>query len=266
MRLCISLLLFLALSFAETEAQQLLDGGQASAPVSRFASSGNIPSSRNSSPPRSPEFALNAFHELNLRQEKALVGFAANSLIQASLPSTSQQAELEVLMQYVAPGTLQFTQLRFAGDPFVKRNVIARMLQAEVDHVVKQEVRKLAITISNYSFRYQGENLLDGHPVHVYAVKPRHKTPGLFKGTVYLDLLTGSLLRAKGTVAKSPSFFIRRIEFVQDYADFEGFTLPVRLHSVIKARVLGKVVLDVSTQGYSVSTHGAVVRASVKVD
>ena len=127
---------------------------------------------------------------------------------------------------------------------------------AEVDHVVKQEGHKLSITSDNYCIRYKGSDVLNGQRVHVYGVKPRRKIPGLFRGAIYLDSSTGSLLRARGVMVKSPSFFIRRIEFVKDYADIDGFILPVRLQSVIKARVLGKVALDVSTKDYSVTEHG----------
>jgi hypothetical protein len=262
MRLFVSFSLILAGTISLVHAQ-LLPDGQAAVPYARFDSSSSIPLVRTPQPLKTPEIALRTFHELSLRQDHRLAAFTARSLIQTSLPSTSQHAELEVLMRYVAPRTLQFTQVRFEGDPFIKRNVIARMLQAEVDRVVKQEGRKLAITSNNYNIHYKGQDLLDGRQVHVYGVKPRYKVPGLFRGEICLDPLTGNLLRARGTIVKSPSFFVRRIEFVQDYAEFDGFTLPVSLHSIIKARVLGKVVVDVSTQNYSVSARRDIIQAAV---
>ena len=48
---------------------------------------------------------------------------------------------------------------------------------------------------------------------------------GLFKGRIYLDARTGSLVRVEGSVVKSPSFFVKHIEFVQEYADVQSFTL-----------------------------------------
>ncbi len=265
-RLCLQLPLFIAFSLAPTLLLQLSSHGQIAATHAELLTGSRILTSRAPDLPHNPELALDTFHELRARQEQLLAAYTANATFQAFLLSTSQNAELEVLRHYVAPRTLQFTQTRFGGDPFVKRNVIARFLQSEVDHVAKQEQGKLAITPENYVFRYKRVDLLDGRYVHVYGVKPRRKIPGLFRGEIYLDSYSGSLLRVKGRLVKSPSFFIRHVEFVQDYADFDGFTMPVRLHSVIAARVLGKVILDVSTQDYSVSAEAEATRVAAVLD
>jgi hypothetical protein len=150
----------------------------------------------------------------------------------------------------VAPRSLSFTPLSFTGDAFVKSNVIARLLQSEVDYVNKGNPQQEALTVENYKFSYKGDQDLDGRMVHVFQVKPRHKRPGLFKGHIYLDASTGSLVRSEGAVVKSPSFFIRNIEFVQDYADVNHFTLPVHLHSTARARFVGRAVVDVFHRQY----------------
>jgi len=46
-------------------------------------------------------------------------------------------------------------------------------------------------------------------------------------------------------MVKSPSFFIKRIEFVEDYADFGPFTFRIRLHSSAHTRIVGAAILDV---------------------
>ena len=45
---------------------------------------------------------------------------------------------------------------------------------------------------------------------------------------------------------KSPSLFVKHIEFVQDYADIGSFTLPVHFHSEARAFLLGRVIVDIS--------------------
>jgi hypothetical protein len=86
--------------------------------------------------------------------------------------------------------------------------------------------------------------------VHIFQVNPRHKVPGLFKGKIYVDVFTGSLRRAEGTVVKSPSFFIKKIEFVQDYDDVDGFNFPVRMHSTAITRVIGRAVVNIFHRNY----------------
>src|SRR5207244_2164844 len=83
---------------------------------------------------------------------------------------------------------------------------------------------------------YKGTKEVDGRLLHVYQLKPRKKRVGLFKGHIYLDAHTGSLVRAEGRAVKSPSFFVKRIEFAQDYADFGPFTFPVHVHSEARHR------------------------------
>src|SRR5256885_1083735 len=81
--------------------------------------------------------------------------------------------------------------------------------------------------------------------LQIYQLKPRSKRPGLFKGRIYLDAHTGSLVRAEGSVVKSPSFFVKKIDFVQDYADVDNFTFPVHIHTNALARVIGRTVVDI---------------------
>jgi hypothetical protein len=90
----------------------------------------------------------------------------------------------------------------------------------------------------------------NGRLVHVFQVKPRKKRVGLFKGKIFLDAYSGSLVRVEGSVVKSPSFFVRKIEFVQDYADVGSFTFPVHIHSDAIARVIGRTIVDIYHRDY----------------
>ena len=143
----------------------------------------------------------------------------------------------------------------FTGDGFVKNNIITRLLQSEVDHVQKDDASLTALTPANYKFSCKGTTQLEGRLVHVYQLKPRKKRPNLFKGRIYLDAHTGSLVRAEGTVVKSPSFFIKKIDFVQDYTDVGPFTLPAHIHSEAVTRIVGRAVVDIYHHDYQPTTN-----------
>jgi hypothetical protein len=51
-------------------------------------------------------------------------------------------------------------------------------------------------------------------------------------------------------VAKSPSLFIKRIEFVQDYKEFGSFTFPAHIHSEARTRLVGRAVVDIYHYDY----------------
>src|ERR1035437_1995877 len=148
------------------------------------------------------------------------------------------------------PRALKFAPIRFVGDGFVKSNVILRFLQSEVDRIERGDPKELAISERNYKFSYKGVQILNGSPVHIFHVKPRHKRQGLFMGLIYLDSGSGHLRRAEGTPIKSPSLFITQ-------ADFEQYTLPTHLRSTAKTRVIGRALLEIVYSSYQFSSARA---------
>jgi hypothetical protein len=201
-------------------------------------------------PRMSPELALQAYQGRSALQAATLVSYSAITRVSAQLPETSQHGEFELERHYSAPHTLEFKAVSFTGDGFVKSNIITRLLQSEVDHVQKDDTSLTAMSPANYKFSFKGTTQLDGRTVHVYQLKPRKKRVGLFKGRIYLDVYTGSLVRVEGSVVKSPSFFIKKIEFAQDYSDFGAFTLPTYIHSEAKTRLVGRAIVDIYHSDY----------------
>lgn len=202
------------------------------------------------SPVMSSELALESYERRAALQPVQLAAYSAVTVIHAELPDTAQQGEFEVERKYSAPHTLLFKPVRFVGDKFVKSNIIARLLQSEVDHVEKGDGTEMAISPANYKFSSKGRADVLGREVYVYQVKPQKKRVGLFKGRMYLDEHTGSLVRVEGSIVKSPSFFVSHIQFVQDYGDFDSFTFPVHVHSEAKARLVGRTIIDITHTNY----------------
>jgi hypothetical protein len=198
----------------------------------------------------SPELALATYQRRAAVQTSQLASYSAVTVIKAQLPDTSQEGEYELQRNYSAPHTLLFKPVRFVGDKFIKSNVIVRLLQSEVDHVQKDDPSQTAISPANYKFSYKGQSQLGDRLVEAFQVKPRKKRLGLFKGRIYLDAHTGALARVEGTAVKSPSFFVKNIQFVQDYADFDSFTLPVHVHSEARARIVGRTIVDIVHRDY----------------
>ena len=232
----------------------LIPADDGSTSVSAIAATPGQPSLALTSPaalPRmAPELALEAYERRSALQTAELVAYSATTVIRAQLPESSQYGEYELKRRYSAPRTLAFKALHFEGDNFVKSNIITRLLQSEVDHVQKDDASLTALNAANYKFSFKGTSLIDGRQVHIYQVKPRKKRAGLFKGRIYLDAHVGSLVRVEGTAVKSPSFFVKKLEFVQEYADIGAFTFPVHTHSEAKARIVGRAVVDIYQRDY----------------
>ncbi len=201
-------------------------------------------------PRMSPELALQVYQQRQKEQSAKLTAYSDDTVMVANLPDTRQKGEYELERSYSAPNSLKFKPLKFTGDNFVKNNVLVRLLQSEVDHTMRQESPLMAINDQNYKFSLKSTEQWDGRTVYVYSVKPHKKRIGLFKGRIFVDASSGSILRAEGQMVKSPSVFIRKMDFVQDYAEVAGFMLPSHIHSVAKVRVIGRTIVDVFHRNY----------------
>lgn len=245
-------------AFVDTTPAEAADGGarDTSAVVRNLSLTAVLPR-------MSPELALQVYQQRQQEQSAKLAAYSDDTVMVADLPDTKQKGEYELQRSYAAPNSLKFKPVRYTGDDFVKNNVLVRLLQSEVDHTVKQESPETAILDSNYKFSHKSTEIMDGRTVYVYNVKPHKKRMGLFKGKIYIDASTGSLLRAEGSMVKSPSIFVRKMEFVQDYAEVAGFMLPAHIHSVAKVRIIGRTVVDIFHKDYRPKTAEAATAAAM---
>jgi len=222
--------------------------------LSRTSSPIALPMSHATFPSISSEEDLYLYQQRAEEQSRNLASYSATTIIRAKLPATSQSGEYRLRRDYLAPSTLEFRLTHSTGDAFVKKNVIARLLQSEIDHVQRDDPALTSLTFMNYAFSYKSITTLDGRQVHIYQVKPRAKRVGLFKGRIYLDARTATLVRAEGRIVKSPSLFIKSIQFVQNDVDVAGFTFPSHIHYEVKARVVGTAVVDIYDQDYQLKS------------
>lgn len=200
----------------------------------------------------SPEQVLRSYQERTVKQLIDLAEFADQTCIEAEVSETSQKAQFCFVRWFSAPHSLVYSPLSFVGDSFIKNNVILRFVRSDVDHV--QHSAGVAILEENYKFTPKGTENLGGHLLYVFAVKPRHKSADSFKGKILIDPDTSCIVRTMGRVSKSPSWWIKRIDFVQDYAMVGDFALPVHIESVAQVRIIGRVVSTIRHTAYEVGS------------
>jgi hypothetical protein len=136
--------------------------------------------------------------------------------IEASLSKLHKSAKLRTLQFVSGMGRSVFRTLDSEGDAMVRREVIARYLKVEAE---RQEAPAPTVAISpaNYRFVFRGATDYAGQAAYVYRLEPKRKRAGLFKGELWLDAETGSVLREWGEFVKSPSWFVKSVYFVRDY-------------------------------------------------
>jgi hypothetical protein len=199
--------------------------------------------------------ALCLFEQRAQQQLFTIAEYSDETVIYAEVPQRSEAAQASLRETFSAPQTLSYSNIRLRGSGFVKNNVIVRLLETDEDHVRRGMQSKTAILASNYKFTYRNTTTFSGRPVYTFTVTSSHRVPGLFQGEIFLDADTGHILRATGRVSKSPSWWVKRIDFTQDYADIGDFTLPVQVSSVTEARIVGRVIVTIRHTGYQVRSN-----------
>jgi hypothetical protein len=174
--------------------------------------------------------------------------------IAASLPSMHKNGRMHALKRISQLGRITYEALKFDGDNSVKRDVIARYLTAESQ--ARATEGSLAVLPANYKFKYKG--LQDNGRVHVFEVTPRKNRVGLFKGELWLDAKSFLPVHESGRMVKSPSIFLKRVDFVQDFEIRDGISIPVRMHTIVDTRLIGKAELIVDFRNVSLADESTV--------
>lgn len=175
-------------------------------------------------------------------QQSTLRGATMEVDIDASVPSLNKNGKLHALRNISNLGKITYHMLGFNGDGAIKKEVIARYLSADAQ---AQEGQNISITPENYKFKYKGLQNEDGLSVYVFQLSPRKKRVGLFKGELWLDPATAMPVRESGRFVKTPSIFLKKMEFVRFYELKDGISIPRRVESTVDTRLFGRVELNV---------------------
>jgi hypothetical protein len=200
--------------------------------------------------------ALDAYLAANREQQDRLRDSSMEVEIQAKLPRMKREA-IQRAVRHVSPsGEISYDPVSSTGDNMVRKEVIARYMSAEQDASRKVapgdvKLQPIGITRDNYEFKFKGLGTLNDRKVYVFELKPKQKRLGLFKGEIWVDVLTFQTLRESGTFEKSPSIYLKKIQFVRQYDIQDGLAVPSHVSSTIEARMVGKAEIDVRFSGFS---------------
>jgi len=182
------------------------------------------------------------------RQAEFLNGASMDVEISGFIPKLKKYGRLYGLRHITNFGRITYDALRFQGDDTVKRNVIAKYLQAEEQG---QQDASMAVTPENYKFKYKGRTLLEGRETHRFEVTPKKKSQGLYRGELWVDAATFLKVQESGRLVKNPSMMLRRVEFVRKYEIRNGVSVPRQMQTVAEAWLVGKAELTVDYTNFS---------------
>ena len=182
------------------------------------------------------------YRYLDASKLNKISGLQMDVQVDASLPKMQKRGKLEALRTITKLGQITWDKLNFSGDSTIKKDVIARYIQAEQEN---QDTSKLAITPENYKFKYKGLETRNDRQVHIFQVTPKKKQLGFFKGEIWVDPTTYLPLRESGELVKNPSVFLKKVRFVRDYEIRDGVAYPKHVESNVETRFWGPAQMSI---------------------
>jgi hypothetical protein len=183
--------------------------------------------------------------------------------ISANVPKLKENGKLRALRMISRVGQVTYRVAAFQGPNFVKKEIIARYLDAERQ---SQDKENIDITPQNYKFHYRGERQTSsGASAFVFQVQPRKKRVGLYKGELWLDSRLYLPVLEKGRFVKNPSVFFKKVDFERGFSIQDGLSVPSYITSTIDTRLVGKVELNINYSNFNHSDGGQTGDVGTKV-
>jgi hypothetical protein len=145
---------------------------------------------------------------------------------------SSVTAEVDVVASGVKGYTILSTQGGGSGE-----HVVRRILEREAE--IAPAWRQTALSEENYSFQLLGQESVDGHECFVLGLAPRRNSGDLLRGRAWVDATSFNVRRVEGTPAKSPSWWVKRLEINLQFSQVLGMWLQTAITARAEIRFLG---------------------------
>ena len=171
----------------------------------------------------------------------------------------SKHAEVGVEEWFAPPDRKVLLVVSEEGSPAVRRRVIDKLIDAELESVRAGNRNQTHITEENYRFRLAGTEMMDGYSCIVLDVSPKAQKKYLMAGRIWVDDTDFAIVRMEGRPAKSPSLWTRDVHFVRSYKKHGLFWLPASFESESKILIAGTSTLKITYSNYRIETNAHLV-------
>jgi hypothetical protein len=159
-------------------------------------------------------------------------------------------AELSVRMTYSYPGHKEFEVLTERGPSIIRKRVLRRMLDEEVE-ASRDDVREhTRIIPANYDFELLGVEVPQGRAAYVLKITPKVPNKFSMRGKIWVDSEDFAIVRVEAVPAQNPSALIRNTHVVQQYQKLGRIWLPLFNHSETDSFVFGRTEVTIDSSNY----------------
>jgi hypothetical protein len=158
-------------------------------------------------------------------------------------------AEMMVKTTYQKDAGKSYSILSETG-PAIRRKVLEILLDNERRMNQPANRTTAVITPANYEMTVKGSETIDGRNCQVVSIKPRHPTPYVLNGAVWVDAQDGSIVQLQGVTAKSPSVFAGASQVFRQYMSIDGFAMATHARAVSNSWLVGETIVKIDYTNY----------------
>jgi hypothetical protein len=174
-------------------------------------------------------------HRFLSRADEPLVTYRGTRRLEGSNERFNVSGWMEIAVELTADG-FRYRVIDEGGSDQVRRRVFRPMLENEEQIFASGDIARSSFTTTNYE-------LIPADASEPGLVKllarPKRKDVALIDGAFYITDTDADLVRIEGRLAKSPSFWTRRVDVVKQYARVGGLRVPIRVESTAQIRFAG---------------------------
>ena len=174
-------------------------------------------------------------HRFLTRVDEPLVTYRGTRRLEGRNERFNVSGWMEIATELSADG-FHYRVIDEGGSDLIRGRVFRSMLENEEQILASGDASRSSFTTINYDLT-AGDATEPGL-VKLFA-RPKRKDVTLIDGAVYITDTDADLVRVEGRLAKSPSFWTRRVEIVRHYARVGGLRVPVRVDSTAQIRFAG---------------------------
>lgn len=186
-------------------------------------------------------------------QQARIVRLSSVQTYKLEHSKTKALAEEVVNMQYTAPGTDTFAIASEKGSPFIRHHVFQRLIKDEEKRAKANKDPDSLISPKNYTFEIIGEERVGNSACTVVRAIPKRKEIDLFEGKIWIDERDFAIVKIAGRLSKSPSLWIRRVDFVRQYQKTDDYWLLWKEEVSVDVRLYGAELLTINYNDYTVN-------------
>ncbi len=167
---------------------------------------------------------------------------------------THPAAEMTVKTVYREESGKTYTPISQSGSALIRSQVLGAILENERVLNLPGNREAAWITSANYHMHLQptGHQLIDGRDCVLLSLVPKHSSPHLFTGTLWVDSKDFSIVQLQGVTSKNPSFLTGPTKVMRQYAPVSGYAQATHARAESNSFLLGKTVVKIDYSDYQV--------------